>query len=256
MAGEFDGRVAIVTGGGSGIARATARLLGAGGALVALFDVDEGAGTRCQAELQAAGVDAAFFRCNVTSWADVMAQTEAVLGRFGQVDVLVNVVGGSDGVAGTGPAWTWEMSEENWDGMLALNLKSAFLCCRAVLPHMVQRRSGSIVNTSSGRGFTPAPERAHYSAAKAGVMALTRTMAAEVAPYRIRVNAVAPGVTATERARNTFTEQGWREFTSKLPLGKAGEPEDLAQAIVFLASPRAGHITGQLIHVNGGTFMP
>ena len=148
------------------------------------------------------------------------------------------------------------MSEANWDGMLNLNLKSQFMLCRQVVPHMLERRRGAIVNVSSGRGATPAPERAHYSAAKAGVMALTRTLAAELARYQIRVNSVAPGVTGTERARSTFTDEGWKAWAAQQPMGRVGEPEDLAEAIVFLASPRARHITGQIVHVNGGSYMP
>ncbi len=256
LSNELAGQVAVVTGGASGIARATARLLAQHGAQLALFDINVPAAEGFQAELRKDGVEASFFRCDVTSWQDVNGQVRAVADQFGQIDILVNVVGGSDGVAGTEPAWIWEMSEKNWDGMLQLNLKSTFLCCRAATPLMMKRRRGAIVNVSSGRGATPAPQRAHYSAAKAGVMALTRTMAAELAPYQVRVNSVAPGVTGTERARSTFSEQGWREFATKQPMGRIGEPEDLAEAIVFLASPRSRHITGQILHVNGGTYMP
>lgn len=253
---EFAGQVAIVTGGANGIARATAMLLAQRGAQLALFDINDQAASVFQGQLRKEGVEASYFHCDVTKWPDVERQVGAAADQFGQIDILVNVVGGSDGVAGTTPGWIWEMSEENWDGMFALNLKSTFLCCRAVTPLMMQRRRGAIVNVSSGRGATPAPQRAHYSASKAGVMALTRTMAAELAPHGIRVNSVAPGVTGTDRARGTFTEEGWRAFAAQQPLGRIGEPEDLAEAIVFLASPRARHITGQILHVNGGTYMP
>jgi NAD(P)-dependent dehydrogenase (short-subunit alcohol dehydrogenase family) len=256
ISNELAGQVAIVTGGASGIARATSRLLARHGAQLALFDIDVAAAERFQNELRKDGLEPSFFQCDVTNWPQVEGKVKAVADQFGQIDIMVNVVGGSDGVAGTEPAWIWEMSEANWDGMLQLNLKSTFLCCRAVAPLMIERRRGAIVNVSSGRGATPAPQRAHYSAAKAGVMALTRTMAAELASYQVRVNSVAPGVTGTDRARATFTEDGWREFSAKQPMGRIGEPEDLAEAIVFLASPRARHITGQILHVNGGNYMP
>ena len=253
---EFAGQVALVTGGASGIARATATLLAERGAQLALFDINDQAAADFQGKLRKDGIESSYFRCDVTKWPEVERQVGAVADQFGQIDVLVNVVGGSDGVAGTEPAWIWEMSEQNWDGMFALNLKSTFLCCRAVTPLMMARRRGAIVNVSSGRGATPAPQRAHYSASKAGVMALTRTMAAELAPHSVRVNSVAPGVTGTERARATFTAEGWQAFAAQQPIGRIGEPEDLAEAIVFLASPRARHITGQILHVNGGNYMP
>ncbi|HLY64868.1 MAG TPA: SDR family NAD(P)-dependent oxidoreductase [Chloroflexota bacterium] len=253
---DLAGQVAIVTGGASGIARATSNLLAQRGAQLAMFDINDQAASEFQGKLRKEGIEASYFRCNVTSWADVDRQVRAVADQFGQIDILVNVVGGSDGVAGAEPAWIWEMSEANWDGMFALNLKSTFLCCRAVTPVMMERRRGSIVNVSSGRGATPAPQRAHYSASKAGVMALTKTMAAELASYGIRVNSVAPGVTGTERARATFSEEAWHAFEAQQPMGRIGEPEDLAEAIVFLASPRARHITGQILHVNGGNYMP
>ena len=256
VSNEFAGQVALITGGASGIARATARLLSQHGAQLALFDIDVQAAEKFLGELRKDGVEASFFRCDVTRWAEVESQVRAVADQFGQIDVLINVVGGSDGVAGTEPAWVWEMSEANWDGMLNLNLKSQFMLCRQVVPHMLERRRGAIVNVSSGRGATPAPERAHYSAAKAGVMALTRTLAAELARHQIRVNSVAPGVTGTERARSTFTDEGWKAWAAQQPMGRVGEPEDLAEAIVFLASPRARHITGQIVHVNGGSYMP
>src|SRR5712692_575727 len=131
LSNELAGQVAIVTGGASGIARATASLLAKHGAQLALFDINQPAAQKFQGELRKDGVEASFFSCDVTRWQEVEGQVRAVADQFGQVDILVNVVGGSDGVAGTEPAWVWEMSEENWDGMLNLNLKSQFLCCRA-----------------------------------------------------------------------------------------------------------------------------
>lgn len=247
---DLQDQVVIVTGGASGIGRATVRLFSEHGARVALFDVTEGPSRELVEELTAAGADAWFHRCDVTRRSEVEDAVQAVLGRYGQIDVLVNVVGG------TKMAPFWELTEEDWDSVLAFNLKSTFLCCRAVVPPMIARRAGTIVNISSGRGAIPAPQHAPYSAAKAGVIGLTRTIAAELAPYRIRVNAVAPSLTNTQRARSHFTDEEWAEQPARQPLGRVGEPEDIAEAIVFLAGPQARHITGQVLFVNGGSYMP
>jgi 3-oxoacyl-[acyl-carrier protein] reductase len=247
---DFQEQVAIVTGGASGIGRATARLLTERGARVAIFDVDEGPGREVVEELSARGGEAFVYRCDVTRWRDVEEAVQGVMGRYGQIDVLANVVGGTTMVT------FWEMTEEDWDRVVSFNLKSQFLCCRAVVPHLIQRRSGSIVNVSSGRGATPAARHAPYSAAKAGVIGLTRTMAAELAPYQVRVNAVAPGITHTDRSRSHFTDEEWARLMASQPLGRASEPEDIAEAIAFLAGPRSRNITGQVLFVNGGSFMP
>jgi 3-oxoacyl-[acyl-carrier protein] reductase len=201
-------------------------------------------------ELEEAGADAAYFRCDVTQREAVEQMVQGVLARFGQIDVLVNNAGGSKTV------WLWEMTEAQWDEILDLNLKAPFLGTRAVAPHMMERRRGCIVNLSSCQGASPAPMRAHYSAAKAGIIGFTRTAAIELAPYNVRVNAVAPGTTATERVRGHFDEAGWAQLNASVPLGHVAEPEDLAEAILYLASPRGRMVTGQVLHVNGGQVMP
>jgi NAD(P)-dependent dehydrogenase (short-subunit alcohol dehydrogenase family) len=247
---ELRDQVAVITGGASGIGWATAQLFAAHGAHVALLDLDEHQGLRRAQELQKSGVKAVYHRCDVTRRSEVDAAVDAVLRSLGQIDVLVNNAGGSKTV------WIWEMTEEQWDTMVNLNLKHAFLMCRAVIPHMMERRQGSIVNLSSCQAVEPAPMRAHYSAAKAGIIGFTRTVAAEVAPHKIRVNAVAPGPTNSERVRRNFTEEGWAQRNADHPLGRVAEPEDIAEGILFLAGPRARHITGHLLHVNGGLVMP
>ena len=139
--------------------------------------------------------------------------------------------------------------------MVDLNLKSTFLCSKAVLPTMMERRSGAIVNISSIFGFTGFATRAHYSAAKAGVVGFTKALALEMAPYQVRVNAVAPGFIATPRVRRVYTDEGWQKRIDPIPMKRAGEPDEIAEAVFFLASPASVYITGQTLHVNGGSLL-
>jgi 3-oxoacyl-[acyl-carrier protein] reductase len=147
------------------------------------------------------------------------------------------------------------MSENDWDLIMNVLLKGTFLCCRAVAPIMVKQGHGVIVNMSSRFGATGGIKMAHYSAAKAGVLALTKSLALELAPYRIRVNAVAPGAVNTPMFRSNRTEAEINEFPSRIPLGRLGDPKDIAAAVSFLVGPESDYMTGQTLHVNGGNFM-
>jgi 3-oxoacyl-[acyl-carrier protein] reductase len=247
---DLAGQVAIITGAASGIGHATARLCAEHGAQVAVFDILDEQGRAVVQELEAAGAKASYHHCDVRKSESVALAVSQVIERYGQIDVLVNVVGGSK------LTWIWDMTEAEWDAILEFNLKSTFLCCRAVIPHMMERRHGAIVNIASGQGSTPAPQRSNYSAAKAGVFAFTRTIAAELAPHGIRANVVAPGATHTARIRAFYTDEEWVQRLSEQPTGRIADPKDIAEAIVFLASPRSRHIIGQRLHVNGGTYMP
>lgn len=248
---DFDQQVILISGGAMGIGRATAQLFAERGAQIAFFDIKETEGRRLVEELRGSGTKSSFYTCNVTQGSEVGKGVQGVLKDFSRIDVLVNVAGGSKLTP------IWELTEEAWDAQVNLNLKAAFLCSRAVIPHMMQRRSGAIISLASGQGASPAPGRAPYSAAKAGIIGFTRTVAAELGPHGIRVNAVAPGATRTERtleAEATTGEMAQRVAT--IPLGRIAEPEDIGNAVVFLASQQARHMTGQVLFVNGGNLMP
>jgi 3-oxoacyl-[acyl-carrier protein] reductase len=247
---ELSGKRAIVTGGGNGIGRATALRLAGEGTAVAVVDLAPEAATGAAAAIEQAGGRALAIRADVTRRAEVEALVEQVRAAWGGVDVLVNNAGGSL------TSHFLDLDEDEWDHVVNLNLKAAYLCSRPVARLMVDQRGGRIVNVTSNYGVTGSGVRAHYSAAKAGIIGLTKAMALELAPYGITVNAVGPGPTATERVRGKYTPEAWAERGRGIPLGRCGEPEEVAEGIVFLASDRARYITGQTLHVNGGIVMP
>jgi len=247
---ELYGKRAIVTGGGNGIGKASALRLAGEGAAVAVVDRDEAAAAVTVAAIEQAGGRALALRANVTRRGEVDAMVERVRAAWGGVDVLLNNAGGSL------TSHFLDLDEDEWDQVVDLNLKAAYLCSRPVARLMVEQRAGRIVNVTSNYGVTGSAVRAHYSAAKAGIIGLTKAMALELAPYGITVNAVGPGPTATERVRGKYTAEEWAERGRGIPMGRCGEPEDIAEAVVFLASDRARYITGQTLHVNGGLVMP
>ena len=246
---SLQGKTAVVTGAGSGIARAVALSFGRAGATVRAVDLDHAAAAATVAALTGAGWSASAHRCDVTDGAQVTALALDAQ-SLGPIDVLVNAVGGSRLKPFV------EMDEAWWDREITFNLKSAFLCCRAFLPAMVERRTGCVINFASGQGIQPAPGRAAYSAAKAGIIGLTRTLALECAPSGVRVNAVAPSMTNTPRLRAAVDDAAWAAYAERVPLGRVAEPNDVASAVLFLASAHASYLTGQVLHVNGGLYMP
>jgi 3-oxoacyl-[acyl-carrier protein] reductase len=248
---RFREQVVVVTGAARGIGAVTAEAFGREGARVAALDIDGDAVDKVAAGLRARGVDALARRTDVTSAAEVGAAVDAVLARWGRLDVLVNNAGGF-AVMRT----LEEISEAEWAAILASNLTSAFLVCRAVLPAMRRRRSGRIVNLASvvargGAVHVPA----HYAAAKAGVVALTRMLALEVADVGITVNAVAPGTTATDRVLAARTAEETARVAAAIPLRRLGQPGEIAESILFLASDAASFVTGAVLDVNGGQEM-
>jgi NAD(P)-dependent dehydrogenase (short-subunit alcohol dehydrogenase family) len=249
--GRVEGKVAVVTGGASGIGRATARKLAAEGARVGIADVDEAGGERVAAGIRDAGAEAFFRRTDVRSLADLEAVLDEAADRHGRLDVLVNnaaiSVGGSAG----------EMAEEDWARTLDVNLTGVWRGMRAAIPRMLAQGGGSIVNLSSVQGHVGFVGWAAYAAAKGGVDALTRQAAVEYAAGGIRVNAVVPGTIATEMNEKIMRESadgdavlaGWLAMH---PIGRIGQPAEVAAAIVFLASDDASFITGESLRVDGG----
>lgn len=244
---EFDGQVVIVTGGGSGIGRCVARRFGSLGATVVVCDRDGGAADAVRDELAKRGTDALAVTADVTD-EQAVASLVGEAERFGdRIDVLVNSAG-----AGVGRD-TLTMSRVEWEQDLALVLTGTFLCCRAVLPHMIARRIGAIVNITSANALTALGSDAH-SAAKAGVVNLTRNLAVRHGPDGVRVNAVAPATVRTPAWTSSLERDPdlLERLARWYPLGRIGEPEDVAPAVTFLASREAAWITGVVLPVDGG----
>ena len=248
---RLDGKVVIVTGAAKGIGAAIVEACGREGARVAALDLD-GAGVAALADkLRGGGTDVLAFHADVTRSAEIGRALDAVMARWGRVDVLVNNAGGFAVIRATD-----EISEEEWQAILASNLTSVFLCSKAVLPIMKRQRYGRIVNLASVVGRAGAVRvTSHYAAAKAGVIGFTRHLALEVGGDGITVNAVAPGTTATERVLNARTPEETRLVAEAIPVRRLGEPGEIAEAVVFLASDSAAFINGATLDVNGGQVM-
>lgn len=244
------GQVAVITGGGAGIGLACVERLVAEGAAVALVDRDEPAGRSMAERLTAGGGDVVAFPVDATDEVAIQSTFTAILERWSRLDVLVNAAGGFT----TAPAIE-DLSPSEWDAVLAWNLSSAFLCCQQAAGPMKAAGYGRIVNIASLAGRTAAPGISHaYSAAKAGVMGFTRSLALEMAPYGVTVNAVAPGVVLSPRIERLH-EHRMDQILAATPIGRVAAPEEVADAVWYLAQPGASYVLGATIDVTGGRWI-
>jgi NAD(P)-dependent dehydrogenase (short-subunit alcohol dehydrogenase family) len=252
--GRLSGKVAIVTGSGSGIGRGVARLFAKEGAKVAVVDMNE-AGARETVEIIGKDGNESFpIQANVLKAAEVKLMVDQVISKYGQVDILHNNVGGWQKEAHD---TVLEDSEQEWDRLINLNLKSTFLVSKEVIPHMVKRGRGSVINTITINAFLTQPGTAAYSAAKAGALQFTRATALDCAKFGIRVNGIAPGEIETPMWFGTYNnlpspDQVKASVLARIPLGRFGTPEDVAFTALWLASDEARYVTGQVITVDGG----
>jgi 3-oxoacyl-[acyl-carrier protein] reductase len=243
---DFTGKVAIVTGSGRGIGKAIAMKLAENGATLVINDVGDSApAEQTVTEIKNMNRQAMAIMADVSSSADVTKMMETAIAAYGKVDILVNNAGI------TRDQLTMKMTDEEWDKVLAIDLKSVFLCTRAVLRPMLKQRSGRIISMSSVVGIIGTAGQANYAAAKAGIIGFTKTIAKEVASRGITVNAVAPGFIDTPMTQ-VLPEERKQALMNNIPLGYLGTPRDIAETVAFLASEEARYITGQVISVDGG----
>jgi NAD(P)-dependent dehydrogenase (short-subunit alcohol dehydrogenase family) len=240
-------KVALVTGGASGIGRATAELFASEGARVVVADFTVDGGNETVKSIQNAGGEAIFIQVDVSDSGQVTRMVDAALKAFGRIDILFN--GAAILLYGT----VLETDEKAWNRLLSINLTGTFLCCRAVLPHMIRQGGGSIINVASTVGAHDACANAvAYVTSKGGVTLFTKAMAIDHAKQGVRVNALVPGATDTPMIRKALAPDALKALAESHPIGRLGRPEELAKAVLFLASDDASFVTGSAMYVDGG----
>jgi NAD(P)-dependent dehydrogenase (short-subunit alcohol dehydrogenase family) len=248
---RFDGKVAVVTGAGRGMGRATALRFAQEGAKVVVAEVNRDHGEEVASEIRDAGGAAVAVQGDVSKIVDVRRMFADAVKEFGTVDIVVN----NAGIAVARPIL--EYTEEDWDRQMGVNVKGVFFCCQEAARVMMPKRHGKIVNFASTSAFVSSskPEVA-YDASKGAVRQMTVSIAAELAPHGINVNAVAPGTTATEMTRSSLaSEEGLAWQLARIPMGRVGQPDDIASVVLFLCSPEASYITGHTLVADGGWLL-
>ncbi len=251
---RFQGKIVLVTGAARGVGKVIAKAFAQKGASVIINDIDLQEANGVAQEMTREGFEAMAAKADVSRGSEVEAMINEVIAKYGKIDILVN-----NAAVFAESVLIMELEEEEWDRVMNVNLKGVFNCSKAVMRNMINQKSGKIINIASFVGKTGrvvyskfgTPTKAHYCASKAGVISLTKSLAFELAPHNINVNAVAPG-----SIDPGGTEKGKRDMITPLvPLGRMGTSEDVAAAVLFLASPEASFITGEIMDVNGGTLM-
>ncbi len=253
QSGRLAGHVAIVTAAGQGIGEAIAKTFAREGGRVAVVDLNRAEAERVAGEITKAKGEAIALEVDVTHTAAVEAMVKAVLDRWGTVDILVNAAGGFHRLAPI-----TDITDEEWDKVITVNLKSTFLCSRAVAPTMIEHKKGRIINIASGSGIAPNPYAATYlpyGAAKAGVINFSKVLGRDLGQYGITVNAISPGTTATPRVVKVRDAESMKRIAEQNPMRTLVKVEDTAEAALYLASPEARHVTGINLNVNAGNLM-
>jgi len=254
---ELENRVAIITGAAQGIGKAIAIELAKAGAKVIVNDINARKGKRVADQISRTGQIAIFISADVSKGREVEKMVRLVAKRFGRIDILINNAGISPKKKDGGRLQTKDIKEGEWEKVFDVNLKSAFNCSKAVMKIMIKQKAGKIINIGSIAGLMGGNlsfSGAHYAASKAGVLSLTKTLAMELAPYGINVNVIAPGRIKTEMTKQS-SRQVEKMFKKRIPLGRFGEPEEIAKAVAFLVSDSATFITGETLVVDGGVSM-
>lgn len=248
---RFKDTITIVTGGATGIGRAIAQAFGREGATVLILDKQEVEGRKTAGEIKAKGGKAEGITLDATKVEEVKKAIAEIIAGWGRIDILVNNIGWSENIA------FLETDESLWRKVIDLNLLVPMNFCRWVLPHMVERKSGRIINIASIGGRQPRPNAVAYGAAKAGVISMTKSLAQSMAQHNIRINAVAPGPieTALAKEMRKANPEGYAAILKQAAMGRMGEPEEIARAVLFLTSEEAAFITGQTLNVDGGNCM-